>query len=62
MKPVKLQNINWDVVIKRAEKVIDGLDIESYYGDDSEHYIFEEVMRAIFGQSVFKYMIDNYKG
>jgi len=56
-KPKQKKNIDWSKVIKLCQKHLDTYGTFDYAEDnDDEIYIFEEAMKAIFGEDVFDYI------
>jgi hypothetical protein len=51
--PKVLNDINWTNVIRLAVSVKDQLIDQGMYDEDYDHYIFEEVMKSVFGPKYF---------
>jgi hypothetical protein len=52
-KPKPLDNIDWSRVIAGAQEEADCISEHGYDPKDSEHWIYEEVMKAVFGNDYF---------
>ncbi|MEK6881970.1 MAG: hypothetical protein AABY22_20295 [Nanoarchaeota archaeon] len=53
-KPVAIKN--WEPLIELCEDYIRQLEEEKYVDEDTEHYIFEVAMEAVFGKEVWKWI------
>jgi len=52
-QPKQLKNIDWSWVIGMAEECL----LEDWYEDsDNSHYLYEEVMMAVYWENVFDYI------
>jgi hypothetical protein len=55
-KIVPLENPDFSCVKDEAIKIMDAFYENSYIYEDSQHYLYEDVMKAVFGKDVFKRM------
>jgi hypothetical protein len=58
-KPKPLSNINWDEVKGMAEEIVNEKTSSDENDDDHAdniHYIYEEVMEAIYGPDIWTYL------
>ena len=57
-KQKQLNEINWSNVIDLAQGEVDVVASGDYFedSDDTSHFIYEEVMKAIFGDDYFEWM------
>ncbi len=51
--PKVLNDIDWTSVIRLAASVKDQMIDQGMYDEDYDHYIFEEVMKSVFGPKYF---------
>ena len=51
--PKVLDNMDWSKVVGLADNVKDQMVERGMYDEDYDHYIFEEVMRTVFGPKYF---------
>lgn len=56
-KPKKLEKIDWSKVIQYCVEYIDEVE-ENGGDDDSEHYLYEVVIEAVFGEKVWDWIND----
>ena len=53
-KPTQKENIDWTDVVEMAQDHLDTVgEVGFESARDVDHYIFEEVMKAIYGDNVF---------
>lgn len=58
--PKQLDNPDFSGIIKSAQSVIDEIVAGEYHEDnDDSHYMYEDVMEAVFGKGVWKFINDN---
>ena len=55
-KPQQLPNPDWSTVQAWCQEYIDDLYQHGYVHSDSDHYIFEAAMAAVFGNDVWKWI------
>lgn len=57
IKPKQLDVVNLTNLRDTCQEYIDFVSSDNYYADnDFEHYIYEEALKAIFGNDIFKYI------
>lgn len=58
--PKLVKNPKWDVVIELAKGVVESVSIGEVDGsNDDEHYMYEEVMKALYGPKYFDWHNEN---
>jgi len=55
-KPLKKENMKFDEVIKLAKENINEIAKGEDQDSDTKHYIYEEVMEAVFGENVWEWI------
>ncbi len=55
-RPEKKEEIGWGKVIRVADHCMAHLQVERRYPKDIKQYTFEEVMKAIYGDDVFRWI------
>lgn len=64
VKPKRLESPNLENVYSLIEQLLDKYGTDEYHDDlqsDYEHYIYEEVMTALYGDAVWEYMTSMYR-
>lgn len=57
--PEPVENPDWAGVISLAKKTIENVNNNGYLGKDMEHYAYEEVMKAVYGNNIFDWINKN---
>lgn len=58
-RPPEIESPNWDRVRSTAKAYMDAVEgarSGGYVDEDLNHYLFEEVMTALYGKDVWKYI------
>lgn len=53
--PSMIMNVDWGKVLVYAKERKDAVERGSFIGDDDEHYMFEAVMEAVYGENYFEW-------
>lgn len=54
--PVKLEKIDFEPVVEMIDRIIERAKSKRYWDEDYEGYIFEAVVKAIYGESFFDWL------
>jgi CRISPR/Cas system CSM-associated protein Csm2 small subunit len=58
-RPSVKKNINIEALVKCLESCLDKLEKENYWDEDNDGYIFEEVVKAVYGDEFFQWFDNN---
>jgi len=58
-QPKPLAEIDWNKVMDQCKRVVDELAINHFEDEDAKEYIYEEVMKAIYGEKIFEWINEN---
>jgi len=55
-RPSELEHMDWSSVIAEARSFVDTIEKDGYANEDAPHYLFESVMKTVYGESIWKYI------
>lgn len=59
--PIEFEEINWVGVYSTAKGIVDQIK-ENGFSGDSEHWCYEEVMEAVFGDNIWEWLNEHDEG